>query len=270
MARMPCSRLAGLAAFSDRHRSPSSGSARLPVLGAVALIYFVVGIGSIQAARIAGRGLQRYDVGQRLPADPALDAVAAGLAGLMVLCAVAFLIEDAVSNWSALHLEADARRSPALGSAAPGVFALAMFFGRLARSATGRSLLRPGAPDYRGVDGRRGHSPSVAAAPTPTVALVFVGSGRRRHRARRTGAVRARRPPGPSTEPRGAIARLTSFGYTGFLVGPPFVGLALAGLRPANRVRSAGHVGTAARGWRLGDPARRGRRRHRSKKARSC
>ncbi len=214
--------LGGLASFPTGI-ARQLGFGPVPVLGAVALMYIVVGIGSISAARMAGRGLHAESF-EGSGAPIRISLIASGLLGLMVLCAVSFLIEDALSSWSALHLEQTLGSSPALGSAAPGVFALAMFFGRSLGQRLGdrysdRALLTVGA--------------SMAAvglavfaiAPTPTVALVFVGVA--------GGGIALVAPAlyaraGRMAHPRNraaAIARLTSFGYSGFLFGPPLVGV---------------------------------------------
>ncbi len=199
------------------------------VLPVVALVFAIVAAGSIAAAR---RSSTRAPEGHA-EAQPG-PSVFRAIAALAVLCALGFLIEDAIQNWSALMLERELRSGPALGGAAPGVFAAAMFIGRSGGHWLGgrfrdRDLLVGGAL------GAALGLAIVAAAPVALVALAGFGMA---------GAGVALIAPalfaraGRMAQPgrRGAaIATLTVFGYSGFLVGPVVVGLLsqAAGLRVA-------------------------------------
>ena len=103
------------------------GAGPAPVLVVVAVFVAVVAIGSIGTARVSKRpSLTESASGAGTP-TPGLG----GLAFLAALCAAAFLVEDAVQTWSALHIEGGLGATPAVGGAAPGVFAGAMFIGRV-------------------------------------------------------------------------------------------------------------------------------------------
>ena len=143
---------------------------------------------------------------------------------LGLLCAAAFLIEDAMVSWSALHLERTLDAEPAIGSAGPGLFAGAMFVGRAMGQAIGRRFSDRDILVGAGLIGAAGLS-IVAVAPTSVIALgglVVAGVGvsvvgpALFSRAGRLAGERGR---------GAAIASLTVFGYTGFIVGPPVVGL---------------------------------------------
>ncbi|HUR17263.1 MAG TPA: MFS transporter, partial [Candidatus Limnocylindrales bacterium] len=129
-----------------------------------------------------------------------------------------------IQNWSALHLERGLGASPALGGAAPGVFAAFMFIGRamghpLGSRVTERALLSGGA-----VVAAVGAA-ILAAAPSVLIALVGLAfSGAGISMVAPALFARAGRLAGPGG--RGAaIARVTSLGYSGFIFGPAVVGL---------------------------------------------
>ena len=119
---------------------------------------------------------------------------------LAALCAAAFLVEDAVQNWSALHLEGSLGAGPALGGAAPGIFAGAMFIGRMLGQRLGdrfseRLLLSGGAlgrGDRHGNPGRGADAARRAGR---------AGHRRRRDQHGRAGAVRPRRAAGQPGRP---------------------------------------------------------------------
>ena len=188
------------------------------VLGSVSLVTALVALGTVQSSRNAAR-------------VPAAVAVASGshravssVALLAALCATAFLVEDAVQNWSALHIERGLGASPALGGAAPGIFAAAMFVGRSLGQRLGarfseRALLSGGALGAAIGAGVLAFAPSVGVA---LAALALAGAGI----SMVAPALFAR--AGRLTDPAGrgaAIARVTALGYSGFIVGPGLVGV---------------------------------------------
>jgi len=146
---------------------------------------------------------------------------------LGVICAGAFMIEDALQSWSALHIERTLGGSPALGGAGPGVFAVAMFVGRSSGQVLGRWVSERRLVIGGSIATSVGAA-IVALAPEPAVALLGLAAG--------GGGVsiiapalfaRAGRLAGP--QGRGAaISTLTTIGYMGFLVGPGVFG-AIAG-----------------------------------------
>lgn len=189
------------------------------VLGTVSLFAVAVAIGTIGTARAARRrAAAAPDPG------PSVVVGTGALAFLAALCAAAFLVEDAVQNWSALHIESNLGAGPALGGAAPGIFAGAMFVGRLLGQRLGdrygeRLLLSGGAL------GAAVGTAVLAIAPSPALALgglALAGAGI----SLVAPALFAR--AGRLANPAGrgaAIARVTALGYTGFIIGPALVGL---------------------------------------------
>lgn len=189
------------------------------LLPAAAAFMAVVAVGSITSARTK-LPTPVAAVQTRATRRLAVQAIAV----LAVLCALAFLIEDAIQNWSALHLERGLGATPAIGGAAPGIFAGAMFLGRssgqwLGSRFTDRTLLVCGA-----LVAAAGLV-IVAYAPTAPIGIAGLAmSGAGVALVAPALFARAGRMAGPSG--RGAaIASLTVFGYLGFLVGPVVVGL---------------------------------------------
>ena len=196
------------------------GAEPLPVLGTVAVAIVVVGIANIPGARGHARTPQ---AAARVAAAGESSVLPRALLSLAVLCAVGYLIEDAAQNWSALHLERNLGATPAVGGAAPGIFAGAMFLGRSAGQRIGRRFT-----ERQMVSGGAALAAIGLAlltiAPAPPLALsglALAGAGIAVVAPALYG--RAGRSVGASQ--RGAaIARLTVFGYTGFVVGPALIG----------------------------------------------
>lgn len=214
------------------------------VLGTVAVFTAIVALGSISSARSAKHSTDAVTATET-PA-PQLTAIAF-LAGL---CAAAFLVEDAIQNWSALHIERGLGAGPALGGAAPGVFAGAMFVGRALGQRLGdryseRMLLSGGA-----LISAAGTA-LLAFAPIPAVALVGLAmAGGGISMVAPALFARAGRLAGPAG--RGAaIARVTSIGYTGFIIGPALVGILaeVTSLQIAIATLALMALGVAAGGW---------------------
>ena len=189
------------------------------VLPAVALVMAAVGVGSLSIRHALARVPQA-----RAIQTGSSWGISRAIAILAVLCAVGFLIEDAIQNWSALHVERGLGASPALGGAAPGIFAGSMFIGRsagqwLGARFTDRTLLVYGAAVAAA------GLVVVGLAPTALIALAgFAIAGAGIALVAPALFARAGRMAGPSG--RGAaIASLTVFGYIGFLIGPVVVGV---------------------------------------------
>ncbi len=226
-----------------------AGLGPLPILGTVAILIAVVALTTIASAR----GWHRPS-GQTPAAAAPRTATPSrawmGFAAVALLCAVGYLIEDATQNWSALHLERDLGAAPALGGAAPGIFAAAMFIGRSSGQRLGamfseRRLFAAGA-----VLAAVGLA-VLAAAPVPLVGLIgLAGAGA--GIALVAPALYGRVGREATDQDRGAaIARLTVFGYTGFIVGPALVGFIsqAANLRTALGFLAVLAVGLAVGGY---------------------
>ena len=194
----------------------------LPILAAVALAFVFVAALAVRGDRHGATRAASLD--EPPPAPGGERIVTRGTIVLLgLLCAAAFLIEDAMVSWSALHLERTLGAEPALGSAGPGLFAGAMFAGRALGQVVGRRFSDRTVLVGAGLVSAAGLA-VVAWAPTSLIALaglVVAGLGVSLvgpalfSRAGRLAGARGR---------GAAIASLTVFGYTGFVVGPPLVG----------------------------------------------
>jgi predicted MFS family arabinose efflux permease len=142
---------------------------------------------------------------------------------LGLVCALAFLVEGGIENWSALFLERDLDAAPALSSLGPGSYAVAMVIGRL----TGQ-WLHTRVRDARllGLGGLVSLVGLLAASQAHAVALALpaffvAGIGVSFAAPILFGAAGR----GASDADRGsAVATVTTIGYLGFLAGPPIVG----------------------------------------------
>lgn len=195
------------------------GAGPFAVLGGTALVMVVVG-GTQPSYRRAPSAASAPAGRRRL---------APVLLGLGAVIAAAFLVEDAVQSWSALHLERNLQAPPWVGGLGPGLFAASMAAGRLGAHA----LVRPGRePVVVGVGGLLAGTGLLvfAAAPGAAVALpgvALAGAGISVLAPTLLSAVGARSAPGR----QGAdLALVTAFGYSGFVLGPLLVGLLSAAL----------------------------------------
>ena len=197
----------------------------VPVLGAVSLAFLLVALPALAVHGGRSDPLPARDQGSASAAPLDLRRTVA-LLGL--LCAAAFLIEDAMMSWSALHLERSLGASPAIGGAGPGLFAAAMFTGRslgqiLSRHFAERELLVG--------SGTLAAAGIALAAWSPIAELALLGlvvAGAGVSLAAPALFSRAGRLAGDAS--RGAaVSTLTTLGYVGFVIGPPTVGL-IAGL----------------------------------------
>ena len=158
------------------------------------------------------------------PAASSRRRVGPVLLALGVLTGMAFLVEDAVQSWSALHLERTLGAPPWVGGLGPGLFAGAMAVGRFGAHAFARS-----AHDALVVMlGALGLAVGVLllalapSAPVALAALVLAGAGVSVLAPTLFSAVGARSAAGR----QGAdLAFVSAVGYGGFVAGPPLIGL---------------------------------------------
>lgn len=189
-----------------------AGSGPLPILATVAVLL------------VAAAALQPpYRKAVRDREAPPRSRMPFVLVGIGALTAGAFLCEDAISAWSALHLERGLHAGPAVSGLGPALFAGAMAAGRLSGARLGRrhsprllfvvasTLLAAGAL-------------GVALAPDASVALgclVIAGAGASVLVPLLYSEVGARAAAGR----QGAdLAAVSVLGYLGFVAGPPLVG----------------------------------------------
>jgi MFS family permease len=145
-----------------------------------------------------------------------------GLLVLGALCALAFVIEGGVEQWSAIHLEETLGASAAIGGLGPGTFAGAMVVGRLAGQAHAHRFTATELMVGAGLVAAAGIA-LAAAAPVAWVALVgFAIAGLGVSLAAPTffGLAPRVAPETPST----ALSAVTAVSYLGFLASPPVIG----------------------------------------------
>jgi MFS family permease len=161
------------------------------------------------------------------------------LLGLGVLCAIAFVIENAWQTWSAVHLEVTFGAAPGTSGLAPAVFAGACVAGRLSgnialRHVRGHILLSACAlvAAVGSARGARAGSPAVAL-----VGIALAGVGTSVCAPTLLGMAGA----WAGAERRAAaISTVTTVGYLGFLLGPFGVGLAASATTLATALSMVG------------------------------
>jgi MFS family permease len=142
---------------------------------------------------------------------------------LGTLCGLAFLIEDGLLSWSAIHLERTLGGSAIVGGLGPGVLAGSMVIGRALTQALSRRFSEKELIGASGVVGTIG---ATAFALTPNIVAGLAGLA--------LGGIAisvvaplifgvAGRVGGPGRQ-ASSIARVTTLAYFGFVVGPPLVG----------------------------------------------
>ena len=199
------------------------GANRLEVLGGIAVVLVAAAALNLGHERVERKAAARRGLSLSRAAIP-----------LGIACAAAFVIEGGMENWGALFLERDLDANPAVSALAPAAYAGAMMLGRLSgqwlERLLGDTLLLMGSFGVA-----LAGLVAVALAPNVPVAVAafFVGGAGISIAAPALfgGGGRNAAP-----EERGrAVATVTTIGYLGFLVGPPFVGGAAeaVGLRAA-------------------------------------
>lgn len=209
------------------------GAGPLPVLSGAAAVVLLAGTTQPAYRRPSGEGASAP--GGRLPWV---------LVGIGLLTAGAFLSEDAIQSWSALHLERGLGAGPAVSGLGPAVFAGAMAAGRF----------RGGALSHRVRDSRllgaaglllAAGAVVVAVAPYPGVALLglaVAGTGTSVLAPVLYSAVGRRAAAGR----QGAdLAAVSALGYAGFVAGPPLVGALSAATSLPVALGSLAFVGLA-------------------------
>jgi len=142
---------------------------------------------------------------------------------LGTLCALAFLIEDGLLSWSAIHLERTLGGSAIVGGLGPGVLAGSMVIGRALTQALSRRFSEKKLIGAAGVVGTIG---ATAFALTPNIVAGLVGIALAGIAISVVAPLIfgvAGRVGGPGRQ-ASSIARVTTLAYFGFVVGPPLVG----------------------------------------------
>ena len=199
-----------LAGAASAGLAREAGAGPLPILLAVGVVVLAVA-----ATQPPYRKAEGHDGTVRR------ERLSAVLVGIGLLTAGAFLCEDAIQSWSALHLERGLHAGPAVSGLGPGLFAGAMAVGRLAGGVVRlrEGVLFGGAATLLAVG-----VVVVALAPSAPVALLglaVAGAGTSVLAPVLYSAVGSRAAPGR----QGAdLSRVTALGYVGFVAGPPLVG----------------------------------------------
>ena len=174
------------------------------------------------------------------------------LVAVGLVCALAFLIEGGIENWSALFLQRELGANAAVAALGPAAYALSMVVGRLSgqrllpRQRSSRILTVGALVTLAAlVATSAAHHPAVAipgfaiagAGVALAAPILFGAAGR-----------------GASDADRGtSMATVTTIGYLGFLAGPPLLGATAAavGLRGSVLVLAAAAAVIAAAAPRL-------------------
>jgi MFS family permease len=199
----------------------SAGAKPLPILAVLSAVVMVaaVAIGASRHQSAGERGTSRSPAspgrGRFRPSNPLLV-----LGGL---CALAYLVENALQSWSALHLEQSLGAGPRIGSLGPALFAAAAGLGRL--GAQGVAVRIPDRVLLVAAGGLGAVGTAVTAvAPSAPVALAGVllaGTGIS-VAAPSIFSLTGRIVP---QDRRGlAMSTVTTMAYLGFVLGPFLVG----------------------------------------------
>ncbi|MFD3405635.1 MFS transporter [Kribbella sp. NPDC058693] len=142
-----------------------------------------------------------------------------------VLCAIAYLVENAWQSWSAVHLDTSLNAPAGLASVAPAVFAAAAATGRFAGNALLKRVQQVQLLVFGGLIAAAG-SLVAATAGHPWIALIGIGiAGLGTSVCAPTIIGMAGAWAGPARR-AGAISVVTTIAYLGFLIGPAAVGAA--------------------------------------------
>ena len=185
--------------------------------------------GLVLFGAVATRAVALSRVRERLTTAPRTTSLVLVLGAL---CGLAFLIEDGMLSWSAIHLEQTLGGSPTIGGLGPTCLAAAMVAGR---SLTSRVSARF---DERAAIGAGGLIATAGACLTAVANSVYVALAG----VVVTGAGISVCAPlifslagrfAPPNRQGAVIARVTTIAYMGFIIGPPLVGgvAGIAGLR---------------------------------------
>jgi MFS family permease len=201
------------------------GVAPLPHLAGVALI------GAAAATAVAPHLLA--DEGTADPRAPVFARPSLRLAALGVIAFCALLAEGAVFDWSGIYLATEAGASAGIAPLGLAAFSLAMGVGRLAADPATERAGSPRIAAGGAASAALGLGLALALATPLGAVLGFAAMGLGLSAVFPL-ALRASGLEGPSSAP--GLAAVSTVGYTGFLLGPPIIGLlaeATGGLREA-------------------------------------
>jgi MFS family permease len=192
----------------------SRGVGPLPHFAAVAVLAVIAFVVAYGALLPSGADASREGT-------PAFARPTRALLGLGIISFCVLLGEGAMGDWSAVYLDDTLRTGPGFAAAGYAAFSLSMAFGRLFGDRLTELLGPATLVRACGAIAAVGLGIALAAA-QPLVALAgFACAGAGFSIIFPTALSAAGRTAGP-TGP--ALAAVTTAAYTGFLVGPPFIG----------------------------------------------
>jgi MFS family permease len=200
------------------------GIAPLPHLIGVAVV------GGAAATAVAPSLLD--DSGSADPRAPRFARPSARLAALGTIAFCALLAEGAVFDWSGVFLATEAGAAAGIAPLGLAAFSLAMGAGRLAADPATERAGSPGVAATGALCAALGLGLALALAAPAGAVLGFAVMGLGLSAVFPL-ALRASGLEGPSSAP--ALAAVSTVGYSGFLLGPPVIGL----LAEATSLRSA-------------------------------
>lgn len=156
-------------------------------------------------------------------ASPRRPRVTPSFALLGVVGAAVLLVENAVEQWGAIHLEETLGAPPAVAGLGPGLYMAALFAGRVAAQRWGAEWSQGALVALTGAGAAAGAALAAIAPAAPVALAGFAVAGLGMAAGMPTLlAVAGRRVP---EEAAGAsISLLTTASYAGYLVSPPLVG----------------------------------------------
>ncbi|GAA2799413.1 MFS transporter [Kribbella solani] len=204
----------------------ATGAAALPVLAGTAVVIIIAALTVlIPRGTSTTRPTETVKAVSEKPTRRKLGRLEGALLMFGVLCALAYVVENAWQSWSAVHLDTSLHAAPGLASSAPAVFAAAAATGRFA----GNALLKRVRPVQLLVAGgciAAVGSLIASLADQPWSALVGIGvAGLGTSVCAPTIIGMAGAWAGPERR-AGAISVVTTIAYLGFLLGPAAVGAA--------------------------------------------
>src|SRR5918993_5364522 len=183
--------------------------------------FAAVGVLAAMAFVVAYGALLPSDADASEEGTPAFARPTRALLGLGIISFCVLLGEGAMGDWSAVYLDDTLRTGPGFAAAGYAAFSLSMAFGRLFGDKLTERLGSATLVRSCGALAAVGLGVALAVA-EPVVALAgFACAGAGFSIVFPTALSAAGRTPGP-TGP--ALAAVTTAAYTGFLVGPPFIG----------------------------------------------
>ncbi len=193
------------------------GIAPLPHLAAMA------GIGALAALALTPRLIRDRGV----PGAPAMARPSRRLVALGVIAFCALLAEGAVLDWSGIYMASEVGASAGVAPLALAGFSLTMAFGRLGADPIAAASGTEWTARVGATLAALGLALALAVPqPVPAIAgYALMGAG-----LAAVFPLTLQVAGGIETTPGPQLAAISTFGYTGFLLGPPMIGLLAEGL----------------------------------------